>query len=126
MKWGSHTLGTFSQRVFHWDLLDFFTSMLFILLDKLYFELNDFTRANVCDVYIHTYMYVCVQKKTKKVFEKGRSVHFKHGNLRTRGRMHLCMQDDQIGTKLVVLALADMLDYPISYLQKYVANNLPT
>jgi hypothetical protein len=37
----------------------------------------------------------------------------KHRNLRTRRRMHLCMQDDQIGQKFMELAPADYLDYPV-------------
>jgi hypothetical protein len=37
-----------------------------------------------------------------------------HRNLRTRFRMHFCMQDDQIGQKIVGLAPADMARLPPS------------
>jgi hypothetical protein len=51
------------------------------------------------------------------LFEKGVrinrfiQVHEYHRNLRTKRKMHLCMQDDQIGPKIVGIAPADMARY---------------
>jgi hypothetical protein len=49
-----------------------------------------------------------------------------HRNLRTRKRMHLCMQDDQIGRKFMELAPAEMARPPHSITAKkfLVVNNL--
>jgi hypothetical protein len=50
-----------------------------------------------------------------------------HRNLRTRRRRHyVCMQDDQIGPKIVGLAPADMAKLPPSIIptQFFVVNNL--
>jgi hypothetical protein len=39
--------------------------------------------------------------------QKGKSICPNHRNLRTRRRMHLCMQDDQNGQKMMVLTWAE-------------------
>jgi hypothetical protein len=49
----------------------------------------------------------------------------KHGNLRTGRRRHLCMQDDQIGPKIVGLAAAEIAILSPSIIKKdIVVNNL--
>jgi hypothetical protein len=63
-----------------------------------------------------------------KVFiaHKCQCMFCRHRNLRTRRRMHLCMQDDQISPKIVGSAPADMLIQPPSIITKIflVANSL--
>jgi hypothetical protein len=48
-----------------------------------------------------------------KTYSKGRFltyIHISYRNLRTRRRMHLCMQDDQNGQKTMVLTSAEETD----------------
>jgi hypothetical protein len=40
---------------------------------------------------------------------------YRQNNIRTRRRMHLCMQDHQIGPKIVGFAKADMARLPIKF-----------